>query len=383
MISKENFTDDFPLFNLKEVAEFLDGKRRPVKESERTAGNYAYYGANGKQGTINDFIFDEPTILLAEDGGHFWNPDRGVAYKVEGKYWVNNHAHVLQPKDGICINYLCRVLENYDLRQYVTGTTRGKLTKGSAEQIQIPLPMKNGKPDLLEQQRIAGILDQADAIRRKRQQALQLTDDFLRATFLDLFGDPVTNPKGWEECTVGDETDCIVPGRDKPKSFTGSTPWVTTADLNHLGITSKSSKKMGLSKSEILEVRARVIPEKSVLISCVGDLGISSLAGCDQVINQQLHSFQCGQKLLPEFLMYCLPFRKEWMLQRATKTTLPYLNKTNCNSIPIVLPPRPKQEAFAKVYNQVMLNKAPMITQQTASEHLFASLQQRAFKGEL
>ena len=82
---------------LGEIVDFLDHKRRPVKESERIPGPYPYYGANGKQGTINNYIFDEPLVLLAEDGGHFDNPSRGIAYRVEGRSWVNNHAHVLRP----------------------------------------------------------------------------------------------------------------------------------------------------------------------------------------------------------------------------------------------------------------------------------------------
>ena len=117
---------------------------------------YPYYGANGQQGTIANFIFDEPLVLLAEDGGHFENPDRGIAYRISGKTWVNNHAHVLRPKADIDLAYLCRVLENYDVTPFVTGTTRGKLTKGGASEIPIPLP------PLHEQRRIAAILDKAD-----------------------------------------------------------------------------------------------------------------------------------------------------------------------------------------------------------------------------
>lgn len=81
--------------SLGKAVEFLDSKRRPVKASDRVPGPYPYYGANGQQGTIDDYIFDEPLVLLAEDGGHFFEPQRGIAYKITGKTWVNNHAHVL------------------------------------------------------------------------------------------------------------------------------------------------------------------------------------------------------------------------------------------------------------------------------------------------
>src|SRR6516165_2314804 len=105
----------FPVRSLGDVVDFLDSLRRPVKEADRKPGPYPYYGANGQQGTIEAYIFDEPLVLLAEDGGHFWEPHRGVAYRITGKTWVNNHAHVLRPRPGLDLAHLCRVLENYDL----------------------------------------------------------------------------------------------------------------------------------------------------------------------------------------------------------------------------------------------------------------------------
>src|SRR4051812_7208175 len=103
MIRRSTFNDRWPIVNLDDAAEFLDHRRRPVKESDRQAGAIPYYGANGLQGMINDFLFDEPLVLLAEDGGHFGVPNRTIAYQVEGKCWVNNHAHVLRPNPRLTI----------------------------------------------------------------------------------------------------------------------------------------------------------------------------------------------------------------------------------------------------------------------------------------
>ena len=87
-----------------------------------------------------------------------------------------------------------------------------------------------------------------------------------------MFGDPVSNPKGWEKVPTIKYCDCIVPGRDKPKSFTGNLPWITTGDLRYLGFMIKSRLNIGLSKDEISEVRAKIIP-KNRYMTCVGDLG--------------------------------------------------------------------------------------------------------------
>ena len=172
----------WPIVELDEVVTFLDHMRKPVKKSDRREGPYPYYGANGQQGTIDGFIFDEPLVLLAEDGGHFDNPERGVAYRVEGECWVNNHAHVLRANDRTTSEYLAAVLRNLPLKRYITGTTRAKLTKAAAKRIEIPLP------PLEEQRRIAGILDAADDLRRRRREALALLDTLPGTIFAEMFG---------------------------------------------------------------------------------------------------------------------------------------------------------------------------------------------------
>lgn len=202
-------------------------------------------------------------------------------------------------------------------------------------------------PPFPEQLRIAAILDSVDALRAKRQEAIDKLDQLLRSVFLNMFGDPVVNPKKWPICAVGDVTSCIVPGRDKPKSFTGATPWVTTEDLAPLSTTTKSKKGLGLTGRECELVRAKVVPKDSVLISCVGDLGVVSLAGVDLVVNQQLHSFQCGDEVLPYFLMHCLSYQRGHMSSRASSTTIPYMNKAVCNGIPVFVPPLEIQKKFS------------------------------------
>ncbi|MBS1714923.1 MAG: restriction endonuclease subunit S [Armatimonadetes bacterium] len=186
---------------LAKVATFLDSKRRPVKEADRVEGPYPYYGANGQQGWIDGFLFDEPLILLAEDGGHFDDPKRGIAYAIKGKTWVNNHAHVLKPSERMDFRYLLHALKNRDVRAYINGSTRAKLTKDGAARIPVQVP------PLDEQRRIASILDKAEDLLAKRRAALDLLDQLPQATFLEMFGDPATNPKGWQVRPLRDAAD--------------------------------------------------------------------------------------------------------------------------------------------------------------------------------
>jgi type I restriction enzyme S subunit len=131
----------WPIRTIADVSECLDKLRKPVKESERVGGPIPYYGANGLQGWIDRAIFDEPLVLVAEDGGHFDNPARGVAYRIDGPAWVNNHAHVLRPRSGVVeVEYLHRALRHYDFTPYISGTTRSKLTQGQLNVAKVLLP---------------------------------------------------------------------------------------------------------------------------------------------------------------------------------------------------------------------------------------------------
>ncbi|MBU3916523.1 restriction endonuclease subunit S [bacterium] len=300
-----------------------------------------------------------------------WNDDEAL---------LNQHIFKVVPDFKILrkdyFKYaLKRTIEG--MLKFTHGSTMKHINRGDFLETKIPLP------PLEEQKRIAAILDKADALRRKRQQAIDLSNQFLRSVFLDMFGDPVTNPKGWKMDKVGRFTECIVPGRDKPKSFTGTIPWVTTNDLMHLDCTSKPQKFIGLSSEEISQVNARIIPAGSVLMTCVGDLGVISIAANEMVINQQLHSFQCSKEINNLFLMFALSFQKHFMFKMASNTTLPYMNKTICNSIPIIVPVLSLQMKFANVFTKAQIFKQSLNSAMENDTLLFTSLSQKAFKGEL
>ena len=123
---------------LENCCEILDSKRIPITASERKEGPYPYYGANGVQDYVADYIFDDELVLLAEDGGNFGSKDKPIAYRVSGKCWVNNHAHVLKPKSGINVDYLCYSLMFYNTNGLVNGATRQKLTQATMRKMQIP-----------------------------------------------------------------------------------------------------------------------------------------------------------------------------------------------------------------------------------------------------
>lgn len=126
---------------LEKTVDILDSQRIPVNNSERkkrlskAAALYPYYGATGKVGYIDDYIFDGEAVLLGEDAAPFLDFGKSKAYLVEGQFWVNNHAHILRGKDGLDNRFLCHQLNTVGYRPFVSGTTRLKLTQASMKQI--------------------------------------------------------------------------------------------------------------------------------------------------------------------------------------------------------------------------------------------------------
>lgn len=127
---------------LDQIADFLDGQRKPIKEGDRQSiqGEYPYYGASGIIDYINDYLFDDELILLGEDGANIVNRSSPLAFRVSGKCWINNHAHVIKPRVGTEIDFLVEYLESIDYSGLNSGTAQPKLNLASCQSIPVLIP---------------------------------------------------------------------------------------------------------------------------------------------------------------------------------------------------------------------------------------------------
>lgn len=157
----------------------------------------------------------------------------------------------------------------------------------------------------------------------------------------------------WEIKKVGDICDAIVSGRNKPIEFNGDIPWITTPDIEQNGIIYFSKKNLNITKEEAKNVGSKIVPKNSIVISCVGELGLAAIAGIDLIINQQLHAFIPKKNIYFRFLLYALTIQKPYMEKVATKTAVPYMNKDNCNSIPVIFPSISEQTKIADFLTQI------------------------------
>ena len=186
---------------LEDCCEILDSMRIPITASERKSGSYPYYGANGIQDYVADYIFDDELVLLAEDGGNFGSKTKPIAYRVSGKCWVNNHAHVLKPKKDFNVDYLCYSLMFYNTDGLVNGATRQKLTQATMRQMLIPQRAYQEQCDIVAQ------MNKVNLIIKTRQNQLQKLDELVKARFVELFGDPISNPHGFDKVDLSELAD--------------------------------------------------------------------------------------------------------------------------------------------------------------------------------
>ncbi|MBA3755867.1 MAG: restriction endonuclease subunit S [Nitrosomonas sp.] len=391
MIREDILSDNWPKVRLGDVVEFLDHKRRPITAKDRIPGPYPYYGANGQQDSVQGYIFDEPLVLLAEDGGYFGDPDRVIAYQVQGKCWVNNHAHVLKPRPEINIRYLCRHLEKYDVRPYINGATREKLNKGIAQEIIISLP------PLEEQKRIAAILDKADAIRRKRQQTINLTDQLLRSVFLELFGDPVTNPKGWNTCMFSDLIDVLtdyhangsyqaLKARVELKNEKDFALMIRTTDLESGNF---NDEVKWVSESAYNFLKKTKMYGGEIILNKIGSAGAVYLMpklGIPVSLAMNQFMIRCNSECNNTFAYYYLKTEhggremKDRIQGAVTKT----ITKDAVRSIEFYVPPIDMQNRFVDFVQKTkgdLLDK--IIRSNFLSESLFSSISQKIFRGEI
>lgn len=372
----------WPRVSLGEAVEFLDHMRKPITASERKPGPYPYYGANGQQDSVAAYIFDEPLILLAEDGGHFDDPVRGVAYGVSGKCWVNNHAHVLRPKSDFDFGYLRWHLAHYDLSEFVNGTTRAKLTKSSAQKI--PLI----KPPLAEQRRIADTLDKADAVRRKRKQMIALTEKLPGSALLETFGAPGTNPKGWPMMRVGDVAE--VAGGLQVTSARARNP----ISLPYLRVANVYRDRLDLG--EVKQIRVTASERERALLRA-GDVlvveghGNAEELGRSAVWNAELSEcthqnhlirVRCDARFVrPTFMSAFLNSsagRVQMLKLGKTTSGLNTISTNNVRSVNILVPPLALQDRFDH-FVEGARNLSARMQNHRHDDDLFGSLLSRAF----
>ena len=369
----------WPKYRLEELVRISKGKKHTLSEKQ-TSTRYIQIddlrNDNLIKYTIDEVgVFVESSdVIIAWDGANAGTIGYGLAGLIGSTL-----ARLSIINSEVDTEYLARFLQRRfrEIRDNCTGATIPHVSRPHLISLEIPLP------PLHEQKRIAAILDKADAIRRKRQQAIQLADDFLRSVFLDMFGDPVTNPKGWKttplkavapgistkNVSINNDDNVWLLNLDAVEAQTGKILKELSLPLSEVG-----SSTNHFDSSHVLYSKLRPYLNKVVIPNKSG-MATSELI----TLKPDL------QRLTREFLVSYLRSDSfvNWANMKVAGAKMPRLSTAELWKHEIYLPPLDLQLEFVAAFSQVNeLNKKNEISKRD-SENGFNSLSQKAFAGEL
>lgn len=390
----------------KGAAECLDSFRKPINASERAnrEGDIPYYGATGQVGWIDDFLTNEQLVLVGEDGAPFLDLIKDKAYIIEGKAWVNNHAHILRSRFGTVGNlFLMHYLNVFNYNDFVNGTTRLKLTQGSMDTMPVPIPPVPEQQRIVD--RIESLFAKLDEAKQKAQDALDSFETRKAAILHKAFTGELTAQ--WrKERGVGMETwssckliDILV---EKPRNGYSPKPvdYVTACKSMTLSATTT-----GVFKPEFFKYIDEEIPEDSHLWLTPGDILIQRANSLEKVGMSAIYTGAEYEFIYPDLMMKLTvkePNNKHYIdyylktdeilnyfRSNATGTAgnMPKINQKVVSETPLILPETQEQAEIVRLLHDLLAKE------QQAKEAAEGVLEQidlikkailaRAFRGEL
>ena len=379
--------------SLGEVAEMIMGQAPPGRECNKDGRGTIFVKAgefNGRHPVVREWttrplkIAKSSDVLVCVVGA--------TAGKVSASIdcAIGRSVAAVRPRaDKVCTDYLYHYLTTQTdaLRAQSQGLAQGVITREMLRDVLLPMP------PLDEQKRIAAILDQADDLRRKRREVMGRLEKFYFAAFVEMFGEPVANPKGWPTSVhLGDvaETSGITKGRKLNGAATRLVPYLAVVNVQDRKLNLETVKTIEATESEISRYK---LLKNDLVLTEGGDpdkLGRGALWQNEipECIHQN-HIFRVrlqSEIADPTFMNWLVggPRGKAYFLRSAKQTTgIASINMTQLRGFPLILPPIDLQRAFAARVAEIDKLKAHHQGHLAKLDALFASLQHRAFRGEL
>lgn len=366
--------DGWGISNISKTCDVLDSKRIPLNSQERALrkGDYPYYGANGVQGYIDDFIFEGEHVLLAEDGGNFdqWQ-SRAISYLVSGKFWVNNHAHILKAKVGHETKFIHYSLVHKNILKHINGGTRAKLNQADMRDISILLP------PLPEQQKIAKILTSVDEVIEKTQAQIDKLKDLKTGMMQELLTSGIGHtefkdspvgriPTEWEVDTlINLSSNGINNGIfNDPKKVGKGYKLINVVEMyKGFGVEVKTLKLQDCSEKIFNKNKV----EYGDVFFTRSSLKLEGIAFCninlshDDDITYDGHLMRVrpdSSRVLPKYLAYyCLSdFARKSFMANAKHSTMTTIGQADIAPLSVSLPPLEEQEQIIKHLDSVESN---------------------------
>ena len=386
----------WPMVALRDVVRFIGGGTPSKNNPEYWDGDIPWATVKDIKGTSLDHTIDS----ITEEGlrnsasrlvpaGTVILPTRmalGKAAVTTLPVAINQDLKAAIPTASLNPRFLLHFFQSASnvIQKLGAGATVQGVTLDKLGLIDIPFP------PIEEQERIAAVLDKADALRRQRQESLELTEKLLQSVFLDMFGDPETNPKGWKSGTLGGlvakgdslNYGVVQPGDDYPNGV----PMIRVGDIANPDSQLRRTKRINPA-IEVNYSRSR-LSGGEVLIGCVGSIGASCIAPTEWAganIARAVARVRLRKGIPAEFILQQIrtPAVQRFFAAEIRVVAQPTLNIKQIKETPILMPPPELIEAFASIYRKAREVHSEKAESAKFAEGLFVSLQQRAFRGEL
>lgn len=377
--SKRNRPNGWRELPIEDLLSLEYGKSFPKKK--RAPGPFAVYGSNGIVDRAHQYLLEESTIIVGRKGS------AGEINIAEPQSWPIDTTYYVKLKDRriFSLDFIYYLLKWLDPRRFIETTTKPGLNRDRVYEQVVPVP------PLPVQERIVEILQKADEIRHKRQEALELADAILPSIFNDMFGTPDSNPQGYLKTTVGKVTDLVTSGYT-PRG--GAQNYV---DEGPLLIRSQNVRMLHLDLSDCAHIpesihedmaRVRVLPGDVLLNITGASIGRVAWVGEDippANVNQHVCIIRTRKDILaPEYLAYSLstPWYQHIILN-APGSAQTGFNHARVRALEILVPPMPIQKSFVAQVEALRHATDKCIAGMHDIEATFQALMARAFPGKL
>lgn len=347
---------------LGEVIDVFDSIRVPLSAAQRATrkGPYPYYGAQGIIDGVDDYLFDGRYLLIPEDGENLNSRKLPIAYFAVGRFWVNNHAHIIRGKPNKADDvFLKHAINSIDISGFVTGAAQPKLTQANLRRIPLSLP------PLLTQRRIASILGAYDDLIEVNRRRIAVLEEMARGLFEEWFvrfrfpgheGVPILDtpdgplPEGWSVRTIGDVGDVVTgktPSKAVPEFFGGEVPFVKIPDLHSSFFVHNTGET--LSEGGAASQSNKTVPEGALCVSCIGTIGLVAITVAPCQTNQQINTLIPPNQEWTEFLYFSLVRAKPHLINLgANGATIGNVNKKKFSGVRVSCPTSALLRTFHK-----------------------------------
>ena len=368
---------------LREKSVFFNNQRKPVTRSDRENGEYPYYGAAGIQDYVSEFIFDGRYILVGEDGTVISNDEHPVVQIAEGKFWVNNHAHVIRPTSDEGFDFLYYALVGSKVKNLVTGAVQPKLSMTNLKSLLIPWPesaeVRRGIGGTLS------ILDKKIQANNALAETLEaIAQSLFKSWFIDfdpvkakmsgekpfgmdeetaaLFPDSMDEselgpiPTGWDICSVdgfGRVVTGKTPSTKEPEYWGTEIPFVTIPDMH--GQLVVTSSRRALTQVGADSQQSQSLPRGTTMVSCIATPGLVSYASLPCQTNQQINSVIPSNQHAPAWLFWHMrSLIPKLIRDSGIGTVFANMNKSDFSNIKSIAPPKSLRDSFSQVATPIL-----------------------------